>query len=223
MNTTSRPSLGIIAAALITAVAAAGEWLWFLTHHELTLSLVALGACTACMLLAEHLVNQRRAAVDADTAALASILTGARSINELRGAVWDARKLPPVDGLDWRVMDLPDFEPAPPPGAEDTRTGAELLSGMAYLGSLNNHGPAPAPHCDQLILHSPGACRYCDDHPVWQDARTVAGIAFSDTTDNEVLEAGLTPCPSTRRRAAEVRDRWGGNVPAGHNYAGWLR
>lgn len=69
------------------------------------------------------------------------------------------------------------------------------------------------PHCDQLILHSPGACEYCDRHPEWQQYRSAAGIAFSDMSSEDVETHGLVPCPSTYRRSAEIRDRWGGNVP----------
>lgn len=69
------------------------------------------------------------------------------------------------------------------------------------------------PHCDQLILHSPGTCEYCDRHPEWQQYRSASGIAFSNMSNEDVEKHGLVPCPSTYRRSAEVRDRWGGNVP----------
>lgn len=77
------------------------------------------------------------------------------------------------------------------------------------------HNPAiQMPHCDQLILHSPGTCEYCDRHVDWQAYRAAAGIAFSDMSAADVASNGLAPCPSTYRRSAEARDRWGGNVPA---------
>lgn len=69
------------------------------------------------------------------------------------------------------------------------------------------------PHCDSLILHSPGACEYCDRHPDWQALRSAQGVAFSDTSTEDVKRHNLIPCPSTVRRSAEVRDRWYGNVP----------
>lgn len=69
------------------------------------------------------------------------------------------------------------------------------------------------PHCDSLILHSPGVCEYCDRHPDWQALRSAQGIAFSDTPEADVKAHNLIPCPSTTRRPAEVRDRWYGNVP----------
>jgi len=67
------------------------------------------------------------------------------------------------------------------------------------------------PHCDALILHSPGKCEYCDRHPDWQALRSAQGIAFSDTTDEEIRDHNLVPCPSTYRRPADLRDRWPGN------------
>jgi hypothetical protein len=70
------------------------------------------------------------------------------------------------------------------------------------------------PHCDALILHSPGTCQFCDLHPDWQALRSAQGIAFSDDTDEIVQRHSLVPCPSTYRRSAEIRDRWHGNVPA---------
>jgi hypothetical protein len=69
------------------------------------------------------------------------------------------------------------------------------------------------PHCDSLILHSPGACSFCDMHPDWQELRSSQGVAFSDTPEDVIEERRLVPCPSTYRRTAELRDRWGGNVP----------
>lgn len=69
------------------------------------------------------------------------------------------------------------------------------------------------PHCDSLILHTPGVCQYCDRHPDWQALRSAQGIAFSDMPEDIRREHGLLPCPSTYRRPAEVRDRWYGNVP----------
>lgn len=74
------------------------------------------------------------------------------------------------------------------------------------------------PHCDSRILHSPGACEYCDQYPEWQQARVVWRMNFSDTSDPELL-----PCPSTTTRSAAVRDLWGGNKakPAGQVDPGW--
>lgn len=69
------------------------------------------------------------------------------------------------------------------------------------------------PHCDALILHKPGTCEVCDMRPDWQALRSAQGIAYSDSSEAEIAHLGLTPCPSTYRRSAELRDRWGGNRP----------
>lgn len=68
------------------------------------------------------------------------------------------------------------------------------------------------PHCDALILHSPGSCAYCDRRPDWQQLRSAQGIAFSDMSNADRTEHGLLPCPSTARRPADVRDQWPGNT-----------
>lgn len=69
---------------------------------------------------------------------------------------------------------------------------------------------AHAPHCDPSVLHAPGVCKYCDAYPDWQKMREVQRINFSDQHfDN------LTPCPSEWFRSEEIRNRWGGNRPAG--------
>lgn len=75
--------------------------------------------------------------------------------------------------------------------------------------------PMPTfPHCDALILHSPGACEFCDMHPDRQMLRSAQGIAYSDTPEDEIGPRGLVPCPSTYHRSAELRDLWRGNVPS---------
>jgi len=69
------------------------------------------------------------------------------------------------------------------------------------------------PHCDSQILHEPGACEYCDEYPDWQHYRVVARIAFTGTDEELGSEKlGLAPCPSTRFRKPETRDRWYGNL-----------
>lgn len=62
------------------------------------------------------------------------------------------------------------------------------------------------PHCDSRILHSPGACVYCDKYPNRQQDRIDSNTNFSNESDPNKL-----PCPSTYLRSAEVRDRWSGN------------
>lgn len=85
--------------------------------------------------------------------------------------------------------------------------------GEDYTDVMGTNPAVQMPHCDQLVLHSPGTCEYCDRHPEWQQYRSAAGIAFSDMSERDVEANGLVPCPSTYRRSAEVRDLWGGNRP----------
>lgn len=66
---------------------------------------------------------------------------------------------------------------------------------------------AYAPHCDASILHSPGACEFCDAYPDWQQYRQTARIAFTD----EPITDSKAPCPSTWFRDPIVAAAWGGN------------
>ena len=65
----------------------------------------------------------------------------------------------------------------------------------------------PMAHCDNLILHAPGECQYCDHYPMAQALRDWWQINFTGHHDTTKL-----PCPSTLRRTDEVRDLWYGNV-----------
>lgn len=65
----------------------------------------------------------------------------------------------------------------------------------------------PMPHCDNLILHAPGRCTYCDRYPEAQALRDWWHIGFTNHHDPDRL-----PCPSTILRSAQTRDMWGGNV-----------
>jgi hypothetical protein len=67
------------------------------------------------------------------------------------------------------------------------------------------------PHCDQMILHAPGVCEYCDRHPDWQELRTVWGINFTGERHPE-----RTPCPAEQARSLRNIERWAGNVPTSH-------
>lgn len=83
------------------------------------------------------------------------------------------------------------------------------------LQTMNAPLPEPererayAPHCDPSILHAPGACKYCDHYPDWQQMRVTQRIGFTDQHSDTT-----SPCPSTWFRSAEVRNRWGGNRAA---------
>ena len=65
------------------------------------------------------------------------------------------------------------------------------------------------PHCDPRILHSPGACEYCDMHSDWQELRKTWNIAF---TDEGLIKSdtGKTQCPAVTARP-EHHNTWGGN------------
>ena len=64
------------------------------------------------------------------------------------------------------------------------------------------------PHCDSLVLHKPGICSYCDEHPDWQELRLVWGINFTGETD-----PNKTPCPSASLRHHRTVHAWPGNRP----------
>lgn len=67
------------------------------------------------------------------------------------------------------------------------------------------------PHCDQRILHAPGECRYCDEHPEWQALRRAWGINFTGHDE----PGTITLCPADiARPAGSSNDHrlWGGNA-----------
>lgn len=67
------------------------------------------------------------------------------------------------------------------------------------------------PHCDSAVLHAPGECAYCDEHPDWQALRHMWGIAFTGRRPVE----GEVSCPSDARRGYgdSHAHTWGGNRP----------
>jgi hypothetical protein len=72
-------------------------------------------------------------------------------------------------------------------------------------------GDVPLPHCDQSVLHAPGECKYCDEHPDWQALRVVWGIAF---TGHPPKNSGAKlPCPSDYVRGYGGAHEWPGNRP----------
>jgi hypothetical protein len=66
---------------------------------------------------------------------------------------------------------------------------------------------AAYPHCDSLVLHSPGECRYCDMYPEQQQRRELQGINFTGQYD-----PNKRPCPAEQYRSLETINKWGGNV-----------
>jgi hypothetical protein len=71
---------------------------------------------------------------------------------------------------------------------------------------------AQFPHCDARILHAPGECVYCDQHPDWQALRASWGIAFTGWTPDEKE----LPCPADHARG-NTHTKWGGNVARPEN------
>lgn len=65
------------------------------------------------------------------------------------------------------------------------------------------------PHCDSLVLHAPGECKYCDERGNLQSWRLASGVNFTGHSD-----PAKKPCFAERRRPAETINRWGGNVAA---------
>lgn len=65
------------------------------------------------------------------------------------------------------------------------------------------------PHCDQRVLHRPGTCRYCDEHPEMQATRMIWGIAYT----GESPKVGELPCPSDAIRGQAGAHVWLGNQP----------
>lgn len=64
------------------------------------------------------------------------------------------------------------------------------------------------PHCDARVLHAPGECKYCDEHPEWQELRFTWGIAFTGYTPDEGTKE--LPCPADYARG-DGHTKWGGN------------
>lgn len=62
------------------------------------------------------------------------------------------------------------------------------------------------PHCDAKVLHAPGECKYCDEHPEWQDLRELWGINFTGEH-----KEGKISCPSELERPFNVINEWPGN------------
>lgn len=89
----------------------------------------------------------------------------------------------------------------PPPGWFCTRRKGH----EGPCAALEQHR-AYMPHCDQSVLHAPGACRPCDLYPDWQEMRKRQRINFTGESDE--LKA---PCPTTYFREEETINQWPGN------------
>lgn len=66
------------------------------------------------------------------------------------------------------------------------------------------------PHCDPRVLHSPGECEFCDQHPDWQALRMAWGIAFTGWIPDESKHE--LPCPANFARG-DACQIWSGNKP----------
>lgn len=77
------------------------------------------------------------------------------------------------------------------------------------LEKIKNH-IRQFPHCDQRILHAPGECTFCDEHPEWQALRLNWGIAFTGWEPD--LDKKELPCPASHARG-ETGRAWIGNIP----------
>ena len=65
------------------------------------------------------------------------------------------------------------------------------------------------PHCDSLVLHDPGLCKYCGMKkyvPV-QLERKRLGLNWTGSVRED-----LEPCPAEQMRGLERLERWHGNV-----------
>jgi hypothetical protein len=83
---------------------------------------------------------------------------------------------------------------------------------MTFDEAVDVLGNVTLPHCDQSVLHAPGECVHCDQHPEWQALRVMWGVAFTghpvvaDTNDK-------VPCPSDYVRGLGGAHSWPGNRP----------
>jgi hypothetical protein len=65
------------------------------------------------------------------------------------------------------------------------------------------------PHPDPMVLHRPGLCGACDQHPEWQALRRCWQVAFT----GEDPTADQTECPAERRRGRPAVIHTSGNQP----------
>lgn len=64
------------------------------------------------------------------------------------------------------------------------------------------------PHCDDLCLHAPTLCVFCDMHPEEQQYRIDNNINFTGENDPNKKQ-----CPAEARRNLSIINKWYGNVP----------
>ncbi len=66
---------------------------------------------------------------------------------------------------------------------------------------------AIAPHCDNLVLHKPNQCEYCDMYPTQQQYRMDNNINFTGEND-----PNKSKCPAEERRELKTINKWYGNT-----------
>jgi hypothetical protein len=94
------------------------------------------------------------------------------------------------------------FDQASPMVEERARQIRAVEEYMEYISDVD-----AMPHCDPRVLHSPGACVYCDEVPHLQQFREMTGLRF---TDKLHAKDALLPGQDRSRASAEA---WGGNQP----------
>ncbi len=62
-------------------------------------------------------------------------------------------------------------------------------------------------HCDNLILHPVGICKFCDEATEAQAERARLDISNTGVANRK------WPCPSQRRRSLQQMHAWSGNRP----------
>lgn len=69
---------------------------------------------------------------------------------------------------------------------------------------------AKHPHCDDLVLHAPGECEFCDLYPRRQRDRQRARVRFTGELVG-FYPYETEPCPSEKLRPLDVIEAWPGN------------
>lgn len=128
----------------------------------------------------------------------------------------------------WGEPGTPEFEQqmrrraqayTPEEDPQDGKVPGTAGHDLAAARELLERHRAFAPHCDQRILHEPGACWACDLYPDWQALRKKWGICF---TGQSPMTGGLAwkelPCPADFNRPPDSKSdhrQWGPNQAQG--------
>jgi hypothetical protein len=63
-------------------------------------------------------------------------------------------------------------------------------------------------HCDELVIHAPLQCKFCDQFPELQQSRIQDRVNFTGEHDPT-----KKPCPAEQRRSLKTINKWHGNRP----------